>query len=138
MLLTVGVAANGAPVPIGPGRPGFDPDRAVAAGFSAAEVAYDNLASPLDLYLGGFAYEEVADDVTLTGASRVLESLTVAYAGFNFDGDETLTLSLYGMDGPPTPGSFGFNSLAPCCSRGRCPSLPPRARRSRSSTLRAH
>jgi MYXO-CTERM domain-containing protein len=40
----------------------------------------------------------------------VFESARVAYAGFNFDGDETLTLSLYEMDGAPTPGSFGFNT----------------------------
>lgn len=75
-----------------------------------ASVVYDNLATPLGNYLGGFAYEEVADDVTLGPGPRIFRSAEIAYAGFNFDGDETLTLSLYEMDGAPTPGSFGFNT----------------------------
>ncbi|MGE3310370.1 MAG: PEP-CTERM sorting domain-containing protein [Limisphaerales bacterium] len=75
-----------------------------------AEIpVYDNLVTPLGNYLGGFAYEEVADDVTLSQVGRFSRA-TVAYAGFNFDGDETLTLNLYEMDGAPTPGSFGFNT----------------------------
>lgn len=79
---------------------------------SHGEIVYDNLVTPLGNYLGGFAYEEVADDITLGGnpLARLLETVAVSYAGFNFDGDETLTVSLYRMDGPPTPGSFGFNT----------------------------
>jgi hypothetical protein len=112
LALSIGVTAFADPIAIGPGRPGFDPDRtAVLAGvLSFPEVVYDNLATPLGNYLGGFAYEEVGDDVTLAGTSRILGSVTVAYAGFNFDGDETLTLTLYLMNGPPTPASFGFNT----------------------------
>jgi hypothetical protein len=115
VLLAPGAFANDNPLPIGPGRPGFDPDR-VAIGvnsialLSVPEKVYDNLSTPLGNYLGGFAYEEVGDDVALAGTARVFESVTVSYAGFDFDGDETLTLSLYAMDGPPTPGSFGFNT----------------------------
>jgi hypothetical protein len=71
---------------------------------------YDNLRTPLCNYLGGFAYEEVADDVTLGPGPRILRSATIAYAGFNFNGDETLTLNLYQVNGAPTPGSFGFNT----------------------------
>jgi hypothetical protein len=75
-----------------------------------AEVVYDNLTTPLGLHIGGFPYEEVADDFSLGEGPRILQSITVAYAGFNFDGDETLTVNLYAMDGPPTAGSFGFST----------------------------
>ncbi|MGD9602287.1 MAG: PEP-CTERM sorting domain-containing protein [Gammaproteobacteria bacterium] len=75
-----------------------------------ATVIYDNLVTPIGNYLGGFTYVEAADDVTLGPGPRVFQRLTVAYAGFNFDGDETLTATLYAMDGAPTPGSFGFNT----------------------------
>jgi hypothetical protein len=82
----------------------------VALSSSAGEVVYDNLATPLGDHLGGFPYAEAADDFTLAGTGRIFESLSVAYAGYNFDGDETLTVSLYRMDGAPTPGSFGYNT----------------------------
>jgi len=78
-------------------------------GVQADEVVYDNLATPLGNYLGGFPYAEVADEVELTGAGLFTRA-SVAYAGFDFDGDETLTLNLYSMDGAPTPGSFGENT----------------------------
>jgi hypothetical protein len=77
---------------------------------SQANVVYDNLSTPLGIYLGGFSYEEVADDVSLGPGSRIFATAEIAYAGFDFDGDETLTLTLYEMDGAPTPGSFGFNT----------------------------
>jgi hypothetical protein len=80
------------------------------AGVADATVIYGNLANPLGVVLGGLEAEEIADDVTLGPGPRTLESVRVAYAGFNFDGDETLTLNLYAMDGPPTPGSFGFDT----------------------------
>lgn len=83
---------------------------AVASGANAAQIVYNNLVNPLGSYLGGFPYEEVADDIQLAGTARIFESITVSYAGFNFDGDETLTVSLYRMDGAPTAGSFGFNT----------------------------
>ena len=82
----------------------------MAATAQAGTIVYDNLANPLGHYLGGFSYAEVADDLTLGAGPRQLESVTVAYAGFNFDGDETLTVNLYAMNGAPTPGSFGFNT----------------------------
>jgi hypothetical protein len=72
-------------------------------------VVYENLTNPLGNFIGGFHYEETADDMTLSSGG-VLESITVAYAGFNFDGDEFLTVRIYAMDGPATPGSFGFNT----------------------------
>jgi hypothetical protein len=77
---------------------------------ASAGVVYDNLVTPLGNYLGGFAYVEAADDMDLGPGGRTFESITVAYAGFNFDGDETLTVTIYEMDGAPTPGSFGFNT----------------------------
>jgi hypothetical protein len=82
---------------------------AMVSSVQAETLVYDNLINPLGNYLGGFAYEEVADDVQLSGGG-VFSRATVAYAGFNFDGDETLTLNLYQMDGAPTPGSFGFDT----------------------------
>jgi len=93
----------------------FNPLLAIAATFIVraacqATVIYDNLTTSLGVYLGGFSYVEAADDVALGPGPRVFERLTVAYAGFNFDGDETLTATLYAMDGAPTPGSFGFNT----------------------------
>ncbi|MBX3743970.1 MAG: hypothetical protein KF833_01545 [Verrucomicrobiae bacterium] len=83
---------------------------ALATGAHATQIVYNNLVNPLGNYIGGFPYEEVADDIQLSGSARIFESITVGYAGFNFDGDETLTVSLYRMDGAPTPGSFGFNT----------------------------
>lgn len=83
---------------------------AMGSAFAQADVVYNNLATPLGNYLGGFRYGEVADDVTLGAGGRVFQSVTVAYAGFNFDGNETLTVRLYRMDGAPSPGSFGFNT----------------------------
>lgn len=80
------------------------------AATQAGQIVYDNLTTPLGNYLGGFTYQETADDVTLGPGGRIFESAEVAYAGFNFDGDETLTLTLYEMNGAPTPGSFGFNT----------------------------
>jgi len=80
-----------------------------AAAVHAETVVYDNLVTPLGNYVGGFSYGEVADDVELSG-SGLFSRATIAYAGFNFDGDETLTLNLYAMDGPATPGSFGFDT----------------------------
>jgi hypothetical protein len=76
----------------------------------AGVIVYGNLGTPLGTYLGGFSYAEAADDVSLGIGPRVFEWARIAYAGFNFDGDETLTLNLYAMDGAPTPGSFGFNT----------------------------
>ena len=81
----------------------------LASAAQADTTVYDNLVTPLGNYVGGFSYEEVADDVELSG-SGLFSRATVAYAGFNFDGDETLTLNLYRMDGAPTAGSFGFNT----------------------------
>lgn len=82
----------------------------MALASQAGEVVYDNLTNPLGSFLGGFgAYDEVADDVILSaGSARLFESATIAYTGSNFDGDETLTLTLYALDGAPTTGSFGF------------------------------
>lgn len=82
----------------------------VAVVSQASQVVYDNLSNPLDAYIGGFPYAEVADDVTLAPGARIFESASVSYYGANFDGDETLTLTLYALDGAPTPGSFGFNT----------------------------
>jgi hypothetical protein len=76
----------------------------------AGPFVYENLTTPLGNYVGGFAYDEIADDVVLGPGSRIFESLTIAYAGFNFDGDETVQVTLYAMDGAPTSGSFGFNT----------------------------
>lgn len=75
-----------------------------------ATVVYGNLSHPLGNYLGGFAYSEVGDDLTLGAGPRVFESISVAYAAFNLKGTESLTVTMYKMDGPPTPGSFGFNT----------------------------
>jgi hypothetical protein len=83
---------------------------ATAAMPATADVVFDNLLNPLGQYLGGFAYEEVADEAVLGPGSRVFSSISVAYAGFNFDGDEKLTVTLYKLDGPPTLGSFGLNT----------------------------
>lgn len=55
----------------------------------------------------GFPWDEIADDLTLTSGG-IFSSAEIAYAGFGFSGDETLTLNLYAMDGAPTSGSFGF------------------------------
>jgi hypothetical protein len=78
---------------------------------SQADVVYDNLSTtPFDFHIGGFPYAEVADDVFLGPGSRAFQQIEVRYFGGNFDGDETLTLTLYSMDGAPTPGSFGFNT----------------------------
>ena len=76
----------------------------------AVEIVYNNLINPLGAYASALGYEEAADDVALGGTARIFDSLTVAYAGFDFDGDETLTVSLYRMNGAPTPGSFGYNT----------------------------
>ncbi|MBX3747961.1 MAG: thrombospondin type 3 repeat-containing protein [Verrucomicrobiae bacterium] len=76
----------------------------------AASIVYYNLSEPLGTYLAGFPYVEAADEVTLGPGHRVFHGATIAYHGENFDGDETLTLTLYSMDGAPTPGSFGFNT----------------------------
>lgn len=76
----------------------------------AASVVYYNLSNPLDMYLAGFPYAEAADEVTLGPGHRIFQGATVAYRGENFDGDESLTLTLYRMDGAPTAGSFGFNT----------------------------
>lgn len=79
----------------------------LAAASAQAQTVYDNLGSPLGVYIGGFGpYGEIADDVQLAG-SGFFSSARIAYAGTGFDGDETLTLTLYKMDGAPTPGSFG-------------------------------
>jgi hypothetical protein len=73
-------------------------------------LAYDNLQTSLNTYLGGFGpYGEAADDITLA-STGIFKNAKVAYDGVGFDGDETLTLNLYAMDGAPTPGSFGFNT----------------------------
>lgn len=55
----------------------------------------------------GFPWGEIADDIQMISGG-ILKSVDIAYAGFNFNGDESLTLNLYVMDGAPTPGSFGF------------------------------
>lgn len=84
---------------------------AVAAGQAqASTLVYYNLASPLDTYLGGFAYVEAADEIRLADGPRFFESLYLGYYGGGFDGDETLTLTLYAMDGPPSSGSFGIKT----------------------------
>jgi hypothetical protein len=40
----------------------------LAAVAQADSIVYDNLVNPLGNYLGGFAYEEAADDVELSGS----------------------------------------------------------------------
>jgi len=76
----------------------------------AGTIVYENLTNPVGNYLGGFPYVEAADDVELGPGSRIFESLKVSYAGFNFNDDEFLQVTIYAMDGAPTPGSFGFNT----------------------------
>lgn len=83
----------------------------LAMGYSqASTVVYYNLTNPLNHYVGGFPYVEAADEITLDEGPRFFEQARIAYYGANFDGDETLTLTLYQMDGAPSPGSFGFNT----------------------------
>jgi hypothetical protein len=105
------IEGTAAVIPIGPGRPGFDPNRVAVppAPPPGGGVVYDNTTSLLDLYLGGFQYGRTGDQVDLALAPGLFASLTVWYYGAGFDGDETLTVSIHAMDGPPTPGSFGFN-----------------------------
>ena len=87
-----------------------------AAAPQAGQVVYDNLGPPAvnpadgsQYFIGGFGYDEVGDDmVLLQPGLRVFEWAKVAYTGAAFDGNETMTMSLYMMDGAPTPGSFGF------------------------------
>jgi len=76
----------------------------------ADSLVYGNLSNPLNLYVGGMPYEEIADDVVLGPGSRIFESLTISYAGFRFDGDENLSVSLYALDGDPSAASMGFNT----------------------------
>lgn len=76
----------------------------------ADDLAYDNLQTSLGVYIGGFGpYGESADDITLA-STGIFKNAKVSYGAVGFDGDETLTLNLYAMDGAPTPGSFGFNT----------------------------
>lgn len=98
--------------PIGPGRPGFDPDRVAAppAPPPGGGVVYDNTTSLLENYIGGFSYLRTGDEIDLARAPGLFASLTIWYYGAGFDGDETMTVSIHAMDGPPTPGSFGFNT----------------------------
>jgi len=82
----------------------------------ADSLVYGNLSNPLNLYVGGMPYEEIADDVVLGPGSRIFESLTISYAGFRFDGDENISVSLYALDGDPgfsTPGSVLFTAASP-------------------------
>jgi len=73
-------------------------------------LIYDNLQTSLGVFLGDFGpYGEAADDIQMTG-SGIFKNARVAYGAVGFDGDETLTLNLYAMDGAPTTGSFGFNT----------------------------
>ena len=76
----------------------------------ASTVIYYNLTNPLNHYVGGFPYVEAADEISLGDGPRFFDKTRIAYYGANFDGDETLTLTLYRMDGPPNPNSFGFNT----------------------------
>lgn len=82
----------------------------LATASQASTVIYYNLSNPLGNYLGGFDYAETADEVTLADGPRLFESAKMAYYGRNFDGDETVTLTLYKMDGPANPLSFGFST----------------------------
>jgi len=82
----------------------------LATASQASTVIYYNLSNPLGNYIGGFDYAETADEVTLAEGPRHFESAKIAYYGRNFDGDETVTLSIYNLDGPPNPLSFGFNT----------------------------
>lgn len=76
----------------------------------ASFVVYYNMTNPLNDYIAGFPYVEVADEITLADGPRFFEGARIAYFGADFDGDETLTLTLYRMDGPPNPTSFGFDT----------------------------
>ncbi|MGE3311659.1 MAG: thrombospondin type 3 repeat-containing protein [Limisphaerales bacterium] len=76
----------------------------------ASSVVYYNLTNPLNFYIGGFPYVEAADEIQLDPGPRYFDGSRIAYYGANFDGDETLTLSIYNMDGPPNSESFGFNT----------------------------
>ncbi len=76
----------------------------------ASTAVYYNLTNPLNFYVGGFPYVEAADEILLDPGPRYFDSSRIAYYGSNFDGDETLTFSIYQMDGPPNPESFGFNT----------------------------
>ena len=76
----------------------------------AQGLVYDNLQSPLGVYIGGFGpYGEIADQIHATG-SGLFSTARVAYGAVGFDGNETLTLTIYALDGAPTAGSFGFNT----------------------------
>jgi hypothetical protein len=116
MALVVGslsASVSAAPVPIGPCRPGFDPDRGfpLAPLPAPAAVVYDNIGGPLGLYLGGFGpYDSVADDVALAPGPRIFSRLEVEYYGKYLEGDETVRVRIHTLNGPPTPGSFGFNT----------------------------
>jgi hypothetical protein len=93
---------SGAAGQIGPGRPGFDPARV------AGPIANG---STFGVALGGFgAYDEIADEVLLAAGPRIFSSVDVQYFASGLDGDEAVVVSIYKVDGPPTPGSFGFNT----------------------------
>lgn len=81
---------------------------AVTSAAEASTVVYYNLTNPAEAYIGGFTYVEVADEVTLEAGPRFLDTARIAYYGARFDGDETLTVTVYAMDGSPTPDSFGL------------------------------
>ncbi len=67
-----------------------------------------------------FPWGEIADEINLA-APGVFTSIDVAYSGMSFSGNETLTVNLYNLDGPATPGSFGFNTPGSLLFSGTVP-----------------
>lgn len=88
---------------------------------SYADIIYSNIGSPSipgsPQLVGSLVGPDVlfdqalADEIALLAPGpRAFEWARILYSGLGFGGGETLTLNLYAMDGPATPGSFGFNT----------------------------
>jgi hypothetical protein len=108
-------------------RPWYEP------GDQADGILYDNLQTSLNTYIGGFGpYGEIADDIQMTGSGIFSSARSPIRASASTATD--LTMTLYAMDGAPTPGSFGFTT--PGTSSIRRPSPSTAAVSPSSSTRR--
>jgi hypothetical protein len=80
-----------------------------ACGSAMAQYSYDNSTGDLGLFIDPTdpapGYSIIADQVHLVPGSANANSISVALSGLGVSGDESLTLTLFALDGPAVIGS---------------------------------
>ena len=76
-----------------------------------AALVYDNTTTRVPARYGSISGAEFGDEIILSSGATTITNFSIEYFGTNFNGDETLRVRIYAMNGPTN--GFSNNSATP-------------------------